>query len=227
MPAYFITGTDTEIGKTHVTVALLRAARAKGLRCVGMKPVASGCVPQPDGSLLNEDVEAHRAASSVHPPRALTNPYAFVPPVSPHLAAAWAGVKPDLGCIAEALTALRAEAELVLVEGAGGWLAPLDDQHTMADLAARLDLPVILVVGLRLGCLNHAMLTAEAIRARACPLVGWVGNAVDPDMQFRDENVAYLTQHLAAPCLALMPHVGAKNESNQVQMLDKALQALV
>ncbi|GLR11497.1 ATP-dependent dethiobiotin synthetase BioD [Chitinimonas prasina] len=226
---YFITGTDTEVGKTVATCHLLRAAVAGGVQAVGMKPVASGCVPGPHGGLDNEDVLAHEAAGNVVAPRALTNPYAFVPPVSPHLAARGAGVAIDIGLIQARYQQLQGQAELVLVEGAGGWLAPLDDSHTMADLAVRLGLPVILVVGLRLGCLNHAMLTVAAIAARGLPLAGWVANCVDPAMRAREDNLAYLTQHIAAPCLGVIPNfsAGQKAESNQEQMLGFELKMLI
>lgn len=221
MSGYFITGTDTEVGKTVATCALLRALARSGQRVVGMKPVASGCVRNAQGELDNEDVLAHAAASNVQAARALTNPYAFEPPISPHLAAAEAGVRLDIDLLATRYQALAATADIVLVEGAGGWLAPLDEQHSMADLAGRLGLPVILVVGMRLGCLNHALLTARAIMASGLPLAGWVANCVDPAMRAREANLAYLDSHIPAPRLGVIPYFSLeqKPESNQEQML--------
>jgi len=208
MPAtsYFITGTDTEVGKTVVTCAMLRAFVAKGARAVAMKPVASGCLVNADGGLDNEDVLAHAAAANVAAPRSLANPYAFLPPISPHLAAREAGVAIDMDHLVRCHGELRELADVVLVEGAGGWLAPLDESRTMADLAKAMNIPVVLVVGLRLGCLNHAMLTEEAILARGVRLAGWVANRVDPHMRNADDNLAYLQSHIAAPLLGVLPH---------------------
>ncbi|QDQ27479.1 dethiobiotin synthase [Chitinimonas arctica] len=222
MNGYFITGTDTEVGKTVATCAMLRAAVSAGYRAVGMKPLAAGCALNPMGWLDNEDVLAHAAAGNVAVGRELVNPYAFYPPISPHLAARAAGVDIDFPLIRRCYDELAGQADLVLVEGAGGWLAPLDDSRSMADLAIDLGLPVILVVGLRLGCLNHAMLTAQAIRAAGVELAGWVANCVDPDMLSPADNLAYLKQQLPAPLLGLVPHLGGeqKAESNQEQMLD-------
>ncbi|GAB3242699.1 ATP-dependent dethiobiotin synthetase BioD [Chitinimonas naiadis] len=229
MNAYFITGTDTEVGKTFATVALLREAVRAGHRAVGMKPLASGCVRNADGSLDNEDVLAHAAASNVAVAREHANPYAFLPPISPHLAAREAGVAIEFARIQQSFEHLSGLADLVLVEGAGGWLAPLDEQRNMADLAQVLGIPVILVVGLRLGCLNHALLTVEAIKARGVKLAGWLANCVDPAMRARDDNLVYLKQHIAAPFLGMIPHfdVGQKAESNQEQILDFRLKVLI
>ncbi|MBV1776567.1 dethiobiotin synthase [Burkholderiaceae bacterium DAT-1] len=205
---YFITGTDTEVGKTFVTCELLRGAVATGQRAVGMKPVASGCLQLADGSLQNEDVVAHERVSNVRAPLHLRNPYAFEPPVSPHIAAAMAGVDVSLDVIGDACRQLTHLADLVLVEGAGGWLAPLTPHHTMADLAQHLALPVILVVGMRLGCLNHAMLTAEAILARNLTLAGWVANCVDPAMLSLQSNLDYLSSNLPGQYFGAVPHGG-------------------
>ncbi|HEY9103621.1 dethiobiotin synthase [Chitinimonas sp.] len=227
--AYFITGTDTEVGKTYATVALLRAAVACGHRAVGMKPLASGCVRNADGGLDNEDVLAHAAAGNVTVARELANPYAFLPPISPHLAAREAGVTVEFARIQQSYEQLSTLADLVLVEGAGGWLAPVDEQRSMADLAQFLGLPVVLVVGMRLGCLNHALLTVEAIKARGIRLAGWLANCIDPQMRAREDNLAYLAQHIAAPLLGVIPYSGAdqKAESNQEQMLDIRLEVLI
>lgn len=206
--AFFVTGTDTEVGKTLVTTLLMAALRGRGKQVLGMKPVAAGCEETPEG-WRNEDVEALRDAASFPVERDVMNPYRFFPPISPHLAAAQAGVAIDLDLIAANLERLRRRADFVLVEGAGGWYAPLGPNTTMADLAHALDLPVILVVGLRLGCLNHALLSAEAINRRGLTLAGWVANAVAPEMACREENLATLRDRLEAPLLGEVPHLAA------------------
>lgn len=204
-PSVFIAGTDTEIGKTHVSVALLHALRAAGIDACGMKPVASGCEPTPAG-LRNADALALQAASSGHPAYAKVNPFAFSAPVSPHLAAARDGVTVDLEPLAELHQELVRDHSCVVVEGIGGWLVPLDERRTTADLVKHLNIPVLLVVGLRLGCLNHALLSARAIEADGVPLLGWIGNRIDPDMAMADANIDTLRRMLPAPCLAVLPH---------------------
>lgn len=201
---FFIAGTDTGVGKTLVTCSLLERARAEGLRAAGMKPVAAGCEHTPDG-LRNDDALALIAHAGVAADYATVNPIALPDPLSPHLAAVRAGVQVDLATLRAAHARLAARAELVLVEGAGGWLAPLSDTTTMADLARALGLPVILVVGLRLGCLNHAQLSARAIAADGCTLAGWIGCVIDPAMAALDDNLASLRQRLPAPCLGVLP----------------------
>ena len=198
-----VTGTDTGVGKTHVAVALLRALAAAGQRAVGMKPVSAGIGPH---ETVNADVAALAAGGSVEAPQAERNPYAFAPAIAPHLAAAAAGVAIDLDVIANAYERLCARADIVVVEGAGGALVPLSARTDMLDIAARLDLPVLLVVGIRLGCLNHALLTAVAIRARGLRFAGWVANAVDVAMPMREENVATLAASLPAPLIAMVAH---------------------
>jgi dethiobiotin synthetase len=200
--AYFVTGTDTEVGKTYTTCALLATARSHGLIAIGMKPVAAGL----DDASRNEDVEQLAAASSFRPAAGQLNPYAFKAAIAPHLAAADEGRTIDFGIIDTAVAELRQQADLLLVEGVGGFRVPLGPTQDSADLAVRLDLPVILVVGLRLGCINHALLTAEAITARGLPLAGWVGNAVVPDMVRRDDNIDALRQRLEAPLLGVLLH---------------------
>ena len=195
--AWFVTGTDTGVGKTFVGCALLHAARARGLRALAMKPVAAGVGP--DGR--NEDVEQLIAASSFAAPRELVNPYCFEAAIAPHVAAAAEGRRIDPDVIARACTGLAGLTDLLLVEGVGGFRVPLADGFDTADLAVRLGLPVILVVGLRLGCLNHALLTAEAIQARGLALAGWVANRIDPAMPHWQDNVAALQQRLPAPLL--------------------------
>ncbi len=199
--AYFVTGTDTEVGKTFATCALLHVARGQGLVAVGMKPVAAGV----DAAGQNADVEALATAASFPAPRELINPYCFEAPVAPHIAAAVEGQTIDPERIAAAARDLAADADLLLIEGVGGFRVPLGDDLDTADLAVRLDLPVVLVVGLRLGCLNHALITAEAIRARGLKLAGWIANGIDPDMPWPEENVTALKERLAAPLLGVLP----------------------
>lgn len=202
MASYFITGTDTGVGKTFSSVALLHALRAGGARAVGMKPVASGCEATVDG-LRNEDALALQAASDPRPPYALVNPYALPEPTAPQIAAERAGVQVTLGPMLEAYRALQGLSDQVLVEGVGGWLAPLADDLEQADLVKALDLPVILVVGLRLGCLNHARLSARAIQADGCRLVGWIGSGVDV---LEPRYIELVAQAMPVPCLGVLPH---------------------
>ncbi|HEX5394710.1 MAG TPA: dethiobiotin synthase [Rhodocyclaceae bacterium] len=204
MSAYFVTGTDTEIGKTFVTCALLRLLARKGIRAVGMKPVAAGL----DDQGHNEDVEQILAAAPVVAPRELVNPYAFKSPMAPHAAAAEEGRDIRFAPIHQALSQLKEMADVVVVEGVGGFCVPLGPEGDCADLAQTLGLPVILVVGLRLGCINHAILTAEAIRARGLPLVGWVANQVDGAMRNPEGSIAALEERLAAPLLGVIPRLG-------------------
>jgi dethiobiotin synthetase len=204
----FITGTDTGIGKTRASVALLRALNATGIRAVGMKPVASGC-EYVDGHWSNEDARALIAASTPPPAYAHCNPYALRDAVAPHLAAAAQGVTIGLAPLRDAHAALAATADVVVVEGAGGWAVPLAPALMQADIPRALGLPVILVVGLRLGCINHAILSARAIRADGCTLLGWIGNAIDPLQPLQADNVATLRERLGAPCLGLIAHAAA------------------
>ena len=201
---YFVVGTDTGIGKTHATCALLHALARRHGRVCGMKPIASGGVQTADG-LTNEDSIAHRAASSVRVPPELDNPILLPEPLSPHLSAARAGTTISLDVVLDAVAALRRRTDALVVEGAGGFLVPLTDTLSGADLAVALDLPLVLVVGMRLGCLNHALLTVEAIRARGLVLAGWIANRVDPAFLCPDENLDYLRTHLGAPLLADLP----------------------
>ena len=201
----FITGTDTGIGKTYASMALLHALRGAGLRAVGMKPVASGCMATAEG-LRNEDALALQSASSGSPDYADVNPLAYAAAVSPHLAAAAEGRRVELAPVQAAYARLAARADMVVVEGVGGWLAPLSDTLVAGDLARVLGLPVILVVGLRLGCLNHALLSARAIAADGCTLLGWIGNRIDPAMLEPERNLDTLRTRLPAPCLGVIAH---------------------
>lgn len=202
--AYFITGTDTGAGKTLVASALVHAFAQQGYKSLGMKPVAAGCRAQ-HHALVSADAELLMAASNVALSMAQLNPYAFAPAIAPHIAARQAGVEIKLQVIQQAYQKLAAQAEVVIVEGVGGFCVPLSDFLDSADLAESLALPVILVVGMRLGCLNHALLSAEAIQARGLKLAAWVANQVDPGMAAFDENLQALRQRLAAPCLGVLP----------------------
>jgi len=206
--AYFVTGTDTEVGKTFISTALIRHFVAAGKQVAGMKPVASGCEPDTqglwEGQLANEDMAALYAASNVKAPLEMINPYRFAPAIAPHIAAQQVGVNIDIDVIAGHFHALQAMSELVIVEGAGGFFVPLNATQTMADLALRLNVPLILVVGMRLGCINHALLTVEAIKARGLTLAGWVANRIDPDMNMFEENLTSLQQRIDAPCLSVV-----------------------
>jgi dethiobiotin synthetase len=208
MTAYFVTGTDTGVGKTFVSCALLQALARRHPRVVGMKPVAAGLVQTPEG-WDSEDAIALRAASTVRVPPALDNPVRLPDPLSPHIAAERAGTRIDIHHLVACQRELAQHADAMVVEGAGGFLVPLSPEHTGADLAQALGLPVLLVVGLRLGCLNHALLSAEAIRARGLPMAGWVANRIDPDMAAVDDNIHYLRQRLGAPLLADLAHSAA------------------
>ncbi|MBW8329297.1 MAG: dethiobiotin synthase [Thiobacillus sp.] len=207
MKGLFVTGTDTGVGKTRVAVALIHALRARGLRVAAMKPVSAGSVP----GELNEDVTALLQAANVDSDVSDVNPYAFAEPIAPHIAAQRTGVRIELEVIAAAYSKLAAAADVVVVEGAGGWRVPLNERDDMADLAQRLGLPVVLVVGLRLGCLSHALLAAESITKRQLPWAGWVANHVDPTMACQDENIAALRARLPGPCLGVQRFLPAEN----------------
>jgi len=199
--AVFVTGTDTGIGKTWIAAALLRSLCAAGFRAVGMKPVAAGFAP---GTNVNADVSELCDAGNVDAALDLRNPYSFAEPAAPHLIAAAAGVTIDIARIADAYARLRTRAGAVVVEGAGGALVPIDRTHDMLDIAAALSLPVLLVVGMRLGCLNHALLTALAVQRRGLALAGWVANALPPRMALLEHNVDTLTERLGLAPIAIV-----------------------
>ncbi len=201
--SYFIVGTDTNVGKTYVASALVKHFVASGYQTVGMKPIASGC-QLVNGELFNDDVLTLSNASNVTAPLDLINPYRFAAAIAPHIAAEQAGQIVNCQKILQAYDALAKLAEVVIVEGAGGFLVPLNQQQTLADFAVMLDIPMILVVGMRLGCINHALLTVEAIKARGLKLAGWVANQVEPDMPVYAENLASLQQRIAAPCISVV-----------------------
>ncbi len=223
MSGVFVTGTDTGIGKTTVAVALIHAWRLRGLRVVGMKPVAAGGTLV-DGVWRNDDTAALVAASSVVADSRLVTPYAFAAPIAPHIAAAQAGVTIDIPLIVSAYAELATLADRVVVEGVGGWCVPLGASVDTADMAVALGLPVVLVVGMRLGCLNHALLTSEAIRRRGLHLAGWVANVLDPTMTALEDNLATLYARLDAACLGVLPYCA--DETTAVDVARLSLDAL-
>ena len=209
----FVTGTDTGVGKTLIACALLHRLRSRGLRTLGMKPGAAGVEATLEGP-VNPDVVALRRASSWAAPLSQVNPYCFEPPIAPHLAAASAGVRIELDPIRKAFEALRASADAIVVEGVGGFLVPLNDREDAGDMAVALALPVVLVVGMRLGCLNHALLTQQAVAARSLRLAGWVANSIDPNMARFQENLEALRDRIAAPLLGIIPHRAAPDPAS-------------
>ena len=201
LPSWFIAGTDTEIGKTFSATALIFALKNRGIKAVGMKPVAAGI----DADGKNSDVESLISASNVQAPRELVNPYLFRPAIAPHIAAAETGRPIEIPRIVEAFNALCAMADAVVVEGVGGFCVPLGPNTDTSDLAFQLGLPVILIVGMRLGCINHALLTQHAILARGLTLSGWIANRIDPGMPHFEENLDTLKERLDAPLLGVIP----------------------
>lgn len=217
--AFFVTGTDTEVGKTTIAAGLLHAARQAGLSTAAAKPVASGCEMTADG-LRNSDALALLAECTLPMRYEAVNPFAFEPAIAPHLAAREAGVELSAARLAEPVRQMLAlQADFSLVEGAGGWRVPLAGRENLSDLALLLDLPVILVVGVRLGCINHALLSAEAIERDGLRLAGWVANIVDPDTSRLEENLATLTERLQAPCLGRVPRLSAAKASAVAEYL--------
>lgn len=206
MFSVYVSGTDTGIGKTLASCALLHALRGHGLRAVGMKPVASGCA-RIDGEWRNEDALALQVAGAPGIAYADINPFALEHPLAPELAARDAGIEVSLPPILDAHARLSAHADALVVEGVGGWAAPLSASLMQADLVRALRVPVLLVVGLRLGCLNHALLSARAIAADGAHLAGWIGSHVDPTMERVDDNLAMLRARMPAPCWGVLPHV--------------------
>jgi dethiobiotin synthetase len=199
--SYFITGTDTGVGKTLVSCALLKAFAAQGKRVAGFKPVAAGC----DEDDRNEDAKQLRAASSIQTTYGQTNPYCFPHAIAPHLAARHAGARIDFSRILASYRELAGQVDEVIVEGVGGFCVPLNEKQDSVDLAKEIELPVILVVGMRLGCLNHALLTLRAIADYQLECAGWVANVLDVDMPALQENIEALRERIAAPLLGVIP----------------------
>lgn len=224
-PAYFIAGTDTDVGKTTIAAGLLYAARQAGLSTAAGKPVASGCEQTPHG-LRNADALALLAECSLPLTYDEVNPVAFEPAIAPHIAAREAGVVLSVSSLlAPMQRVLAKQADFTLIEGAGGWRVPLSGQDSLSDVARGLDLPVILVVGVRLGCISHALLTAEAIAQDGLQLAGWVANIIDSKTARLEENLATLAERLPAPCLGRVPKLKAVSaqavaEHLQLDLLD-------
>jgi len=213
---WFITGTDTGVGKTRATLALMQYYQQQGWRVVGMKPIATGCESTPEG-LRNEDAKQILQLSGLHIQYAQVNPYSFLPPIAPHLAAAQANQVIEIEKIARAYYQLSRQADVALVEGVGGWRVPLNAQHTLKDMVLSLNLPVILVVGLRLGCINHALLTAETIVNDGCQLHGWIANHLTAEENWQ-EVIDSLEQRLATPLLSVIPFSATDNDIPYIKM---------
>lgn len=208
--AWFVAGTDTEVGKTFSTCALLHQGRQQGLTVAGLKPVAAG-----SNTLgQNDDVEAIRMANGLTLPERVLNPYLFKDPIAPHIAAKKEGVEIHFSPIMASVEQVRTQVDMLLVEGAGGFRVPLGKEGDSADLAQALGLPIILVVGMRLGCINHALLTVEAIAQRQILLAGWIANCIDPNMNSFQENIETLSELISAPLLGVIPHTPSGNPSD-------------
>lgn len=207
MKRYFVAGTDTDVGKTFVSQALLLAAKEAGLTCIGYKPVSAGCERTSDG-LRNADALTLQQNSNIALAYDEVNPIAFADPVAPHLAAIKQGVTISRDEISHSyLKLLSKESDVLLTEGAGGWRLPLNDTEFLSDFVIHHHIPVILVVGMKLGCLNHSLLTLEAIQGDGLPIAGWVANQIDPDMLYLQDNIAALHQLIPAPCLGILPRL--------------------
>jgi dethiobiotin synthetase len=210
MPAIFMTGTDTDAGKTLVTLGLMHALQTKGLRINGMKPVAAGATEK-NGTKVNEDAEQIRQQSSKLLGYELVNPFLFEQPIAPHIAARHSHRNITIDLLRVALARIEKQSDMVIIEGAGGWLVPLNEDQDVSDIPAILNLPVILVVGLKLGCINHARLSMQSIQARGCRVIGWIGTQIDPEMTNVDENIETLKQYLPVQCLGVVPWLENRN----------------
>lgn len=216
MPSLFITGTDTDCGKTHVACALLHALRGAGRVAVGYKPVAAGCEMSPQG-LRNSDALSLQAASGLVAEYQDINPVALAPPIAPHLAAGQAGLRLEMAPLLAGAAALQARVDWLIVEGAGGFLVPLNERETLADLVEAAGWPVVLVVGMRLGCINHALLSAEAISRRGV-LAGWVANVLPPAQDYLEDNIASLKARLSAPCLGVVRAADPREAATELDL---------
>ena len=224
---FFITGTDTGVGKTQCSSLLIRACADQGYKVVGMKPVASGATVVMD-KLRNEDALILMESANVEVPYDLVNPYCFSPPIAPHLAAQQSGIVIDLNTILESYKQLSGMADLLIVEGVGGWSVPLNDESDMSDLAQQFGLPVIMVVGIRLGCINHALLTAQSIQAKGCKLIGWIANFTTENVDVADENIKSLQARLTFPLLATIPYFSVFHNIDISNVFNfKTLQAIL
>ena len=202
---FFITGTDTDVGKTVIALGVIENLKGKGLRVTGFKPVSAGCTQTDDG-LVNEDALRLQQASSVKFPYGTINPYAFEPAMAPHIAAEQTGIQIQINKINDAYKHIALKNDFVITEGAGGWLVPINDSETMADVALSLGLPILLVVGIRLGCLNHALMSVDCIKSSGCKLAGWIANQLTNDTDINSRNIKTLNEKIDAPLLATIPY---------------------
>ncbi len=210
MKTIFITGTDTDVGKTYITVSLLQQFNAENLKTFAIKPIASGCEPDSSGKLINADALALQQAASIKKPYATINPFAFREPIAPHLAAKNAGIKLSVADLTAKITsAIQPQADINLIEGVGGWSVPLNDHELLADMVYALGIPVILVIAIKLGYLNHAILTHNNIKQMNIPLLGWVANCIEPDMLAAQVNIQTLNHWISAPCLGVVGYGAA------------------
>jgi dethiobiotin synthetase len=221
MKTYFVTGTDTDAGKTLVAEALLHKARQQGLVCYGLKPVAAGAEIH-NGEASNSDAVKLQNAASVHLPYAVINPYLFNSPIAPHIAAEQSQTSITQQVLVDHIrqTLIQCPADLVVVEGAGGWLVPINAAQYLSGIALDLQLEVIVVVGLKLGCLNHALLTVRAIEQDGLKVAAWVGSQIEADMPVLTENIATLTQKIVAPCLGIIPHQAGINGEQAAKFIN-------
>lgn len=202
---FFITGTDTEVGKTLVSGALILKLREQGKKVLGFKPVVAGTYQGLDGQLLNEDLETFRIALGLNLGQLSLCPYILETPAAPHLVSKSKGIKLELDTLMQAFSEIKEQSDCVVVEGAGGFLTPLNDQKNLGDFAKQIDLPVILVVGMKLGCINHALLTMEALRSRNLKMAGWVANTLSSEMHLLAENIETIQSRIDAPFLGAIP----------------------
>jgi len=214
----FITGTDTSCGKTEITLGLMQLLQSREHTVLGMKPIASGATPTAEG-LRNEDAIRILEQGSVQVPYRTLNPYVYEPPIAPHLAAELENEEIDLSVISTYCISLSQQADCIIVEGVGGWRVPFNKQQSAADLALMLNIPVILVVGLKLGCINHALLTVENIQASGVRLAGWVANEVEPYMLNKDDNITTLQTAITAPCLGVVPYLKSPSAKDIAESL--------
>jgi dethiobiotin synthetase len=218
----FVTGTDTNVGKTLIALKLVKALKAQGKKVAVMKPVASGCHRTPQG-LRNDDAVTLMRYASIVMPYDLVNPYAFEPAIAPHIAAQQTGAEIDLVHIQQCYKEISEQADVVVVEGAGGWLVPINVSQTMADVVKTLDLPVILTVGIKLGCINHALLTVNEITQSGCKLLAWIANSAAANCQYPVENIESLAVRITAPCIGHVPYMESENQLNLFEIDISAL----
>ncbi|OUR64728.1 dethiobiotin synthase [Methylophaga sp. 42_25_T18] len=211
MTSVFVTGTDTEVGKTFISIGLIELFKQQGLNVAGMKPIASGCEQTAEG-LRNEDALALQQHANVELDYELINPYTFEPAIAPHIAAQQTATNIDINVLKNNYEKIQSQADVVVVEGAGGWLVPLNEKQTLADLAVELNLPVILVVGMRLGCINHALLSVANIQQSGLPLLGWIANDLESSPQ-TEAMVQTLQQYINAPCLGVVPQLNSDQQA--------------